>query len=236
MSTVLLPRPVLLLRVAAAAGLGCLAAVIVVAVRRTIEHPRLVDGTAVGITVLWVLAILIVVADADATQPAVPAQWSPRPIPPAPPPALGPPPPVPLRTDGPSSMHPTAGPSWYEAAARGIAGQSTPAPASTPPRQVPGPAQTLPSTPPDHVALRLGPAVDGRGDVTQLVQCPRCGAFEIDGHRVRQGCTFACGGCGHQWHLRPDDPWPVTIVRPRLQRFRSEEPGSGARPVWRMDS
>lgn len=246
-------RLVLLLRVAAASAVGSLAGVVTVVVSRTIDRPFLVDGTAGAITLLWIVAVAIVAAEADAAprtapgQPGQPGQPGrgyppPRPAPVAaalPPASVRPrveptrPRPEPMRVPTPA-----AGPSWYEAAAQGVAGHAEPAARAALP--APPPAQAAPPPPPprsapDHVELRLRPADESGRDVAQIVQCPRCGGFAVAGRRVRAGSSFACEECGHQWHLRPDQPWPVTVVRPQLRHNRSDDPSSIAPPVWRLD-
>ncbi len=56
-------------------------------------------------------------------------------------------------------------------------------------------------------------------------QCPRCGAFDVQlnsagaDHRRHYECTH----CGSTWSLRPDEPWPAVVVRPR---YRSHPPGA----------
>jgi hypothetical protein len=263
MSWLMPPRFVVLMRVAAASALGALAAVIAVGVPRTIDYPRLVDAIVVAVTALCVLGVAMVTSDLeDARQthqhqprpddrrrppPGVPQEAG-SPTPTAGSRALLPPAflgatagaPSPLtavgRSQPPDGRSETAGGglSWHEAAARGVAGRAEASAQNSLPAPVPGGAQPGPSRS-AHVEIALE-SVGNAGDVRQIVQCPRCGGFEVQVHRVRQGCTFECGGCGHQWHWRQGDPWPVTVVRPRLTRSRPGEPGSGASSVWRMNS
>lgn len=251
-------RSVLLARVAAGASVGSLAAVVAIVVTRTITDPRLVDGTALVITAFCVLAAAVLTAQADEAQPVRvqpsyagptprPAPVRPAPIPP--PPGLGPrsapaqlpsaPGPTPrLRAPAPLAPTPTPAsrPTWYDAAARGIAGQAGVVAPAAPSALGPGPTpEPSGSSGPRHVEIALGPAPEAGIGVRQIVQCPRCGAFAVDGRRVRRGCALTCTGCGHTWHIAFDAPWPVTVVRPRLTQSRPGVPDQNAQPVWRLN-
>ncbi|MFC7614386.1 hypothetical protein ACFQV2_13510 [Actinokineospora soli] len=64
------------------------------------------------------------------------------------------------------------------------------------------------------------PARDLAGylDSARVVQCPRCGSFEIDVTGRTDGYAFRCRADDHGWQWRPGAPWPATVVvsRPRL--------------------
>ena len=242
-------RPVLLLRVAAGASLGSLAAVVAVVLTRTITYPRLVDGAALGVTAFCVLTVAVLTAGDEEARPVgvppsntgsmprpapvQPVSTSPPPVlPPRPVPAPRPPAPAPLAPTPP----PAPGPTWYDAAARGVAGQAEAAAPAVRSALGPGPTRELPE--PSglrHVEIALGSGNDAGSGVRQIVQCPRCGGFAVDGRRVRRGCAFACAGCGHTWHITLDAPWPVTVVRPRLTRSRPGVSDRDAPPVWHLN-
>jgi hypothetical protein len=112
-----------------------------------------------------------------------------------------------------SAQRPPAVP-WYDATP-GTVGQEPQAGRSA------LPAATAPVTPePD-----LGPAAydtydvpgarpSGTQPVRRVVQCPRCGDFDIDLRAERASFAFACRACRHTWTWAVGRPWPTTVVRP----------------------
>ena len=256
MSRLSTTRLVLLLQVAAAAVLGALAAVAATGLTRSFTYPLLVNAIVVTVTALCVVGVAILTSDpVEAPQTRYPPFQVAAPLPtpsPGPPPegsfpapiASGFPPPQtgfpgatpgalpppragghPLPADS-GRETPTVGLSWHEAAARGAAGTAAAAaetspPAPAPARPEPGPSGSA------HLEIPVGAPGNGASEVRQIVQCPRCGGFEVQMHRARQGCAFECGGCGHPWHWRLGAPWPVTVVRPKLAHPRPGGPDPG---------
>jgi hypothetical protein len=107
---------------------------------------------------------------------------------------------------------PVHGGAWWQATAYGGAGR----PAADPPDT------DLPNTdPPDTDP----PDTD---QVTQVVQCPRCGDFTVEVSQQQPGFAFGCGQCGHQWRWEPGSAWPAGVVRPSLGPSSAPDRGSGA--------
>lgn len=143
-----------------------------------------------------------------------------------------------------------AQPPWHEAATRGVAGSDRPPVAAGVPARLalpggqqsaaddPAPPESSPAGQRQVIPLgtqSAGPTTP-QSTVPQIVQCPRCGAFDVDAQLVRDGCSFECLGCGHPWHWRHGAPWPMTVLRPRLRRTRDSSGPAATPTVWQLPS
>lgn len=54
-------------------------------------------------------------------------------------------------------------------------------------------------------------------DSALVVQCPRCGSFEVDVRESPAEWGFGCKECGNRWAWHPGIPWPSVEVKPRLR-------------------
>jgi hypothetical protein len=52
----------------------------------------------------------------------------------------------------------------------------------------------------------------GYVDTARVVQCPRCGSFQIDVTRLAAGYSFRCRTDEHAWQWQPGRAWPATVV------------------------
>ncbi|MEV4319081.1 hypothetical protein [Actinocrispum sp. NPDC049592] len=52
----------------------------------------------------------------------------------------------------------------------------------------------------------------GYVDTARVVQCPRCGSFQIDVTRLAGGFSFRCRTDDHAWQWQPGRAWPATVV------------------------
>jgi hypothetical protein len=52
----------------------------------------------------------------------------------------------------------------------------------------------------------------GYVDTARVVQCPRCGSFQIDVTRLAGGFSFRCRTDEHAWQWQPGRAWPATVV------------------------
>jgi hypothetical protein len=59
----------------------------------------------------------------------------------------------------------------------------------------------------------------GYVDTARVVQCPRCGSFQIDVTRVAGGFSFRCRTDEHAWQWRPGRAWPATVVVSRRRNL-----------------
>lgn len=49
---------------------------------------------------------------------------------------------------------------------------------------------------------------------SRIVQCPNCGAFDVDTDPAGREFRFACARCSHSWGWAAGRAWPPTVVRP----------------------
>jgi hypothetical protein len=52
----------------------------------------------------------------------------------------------------------------------------------------------------------------GYVETARVVQCPRCGSFQIDVTRLAGGFSFRCRTDEHAWQWQPGRAWPATVV------------------------
>jgi hypothetical protein len=52
----------------------------------------------------------------------------------------------------------------------------------------------------------------GYVETARVVQCPRCGSFQIDVTRLAGGFSFRCRTDDHAWQWQPGRAWPATVV------------------------
>lgn len=225
----------LLLKVAAAAlGGGLLAAgVLYVLVRPPRTGPVLF--VVVVVTVLAVLAVgtlrsALLDRDEAAVPVPVPARSSyPQAYPP-PDPSTVPPPypgrPSPHQSYVPPDQAPAgapraSAPAWYDDGydPRPVG----PAAASVAPAVSPVPAVPEPDLRPgEHDEYDVPGVRRSRPrPVRRVVQCPRCGSFDVDLHPEGRSVAFACRACPHTWTWAAGMPWPTTIVRPTAATDRA---------------
>ncbi|GAB3893981.1 hypothetical protein GCM10029964_071610 [Kibdelosporangium lantanae] len=138
----------------------------------------------VGAVLVGALLALAVVVQTTAERPTEPIQKpAPRPQPqPAPRTAEAPTTRLVLDTDQPSGQW------WTKAGAR-------PATPSEAPR-------------PQERARDLA----GYAEAARVVQCPRCGSFQIDVTRLGGGYSFRCRTDENAWQWQPGREWPATVV------------------------
>jgi len=74
------------------------------------------------------------------------------------------------------------------------------------------------------------PALDiADAEKTRVVQCPRCGDFGVDVLHHDPGFAFTCTHCDHHWRWGRGSAWPVAVVRPRQNGRQTPRTGSEAR-------
>lgn len=120
---------------------------------------------------------------------------------------------------------------WHEAVAHDMPGPVSPAarqdrdqpqwdathptvrgPQHTPSQESARPVSSVPTT----TDIVLGEPAAGGPVVRQVVQCPHCADFDLAVRPLRHEFELRCQACGHRWHWRPGDSWPVTVIRPSL--------------------
>jgi hypothetical protein len=52
----------------------------------------------------------------------------------------------------------------------------------------------------------------GYAEAARVVQCPRCGSFQIDVTRLGGGYSFRCRTDENAWQWQPGRDWPATVV------------------------
>lgn len=52
----------------------------------------------------------------------------------------------------------------------------------------------------------------GYAEAARVVQCPRCGSFQIDVTRLGGGYSFRCRTDENAWQWQPGREWPATVV------------------------
>jgi hypothetical protein len=94
-------------------------------------------------------------------------------------------------------------------------------------RAAPAPAQPDPDTRPAAYDIFDVPGArrSGGRPVRRVVQCPRCGDFDVDASPTDQSFAFACRACHHTWTWRSGRPWPTTVVRPTVTDCTGREAG-----------
>ena len=101
-------------------------------------------------------------------------------------------------------------------------GRSAELPLPTFSRPVPLPSGPQPDVrPPDFAthSVRGGRGV-GPCAVRRIVQCPRCGDFDVAMREKDDTIVFTCRIAGHAWTWRRGNPWPATVVRPTARPQR----------------
>jgi hypothetical protein len=138
----------------------------------------------VGAVLVGALLALVTVAQTTAERPTEPiAKPAPGPRPePAPRTADAPTTRLVLDTDQPSGQW------WNKAGARPVAHSEVPRPRER--------ARDL----------------AGYAEAARVVQCPRCGSFQIDVTRLGGGYSFRCRTDENAWQWQPGREWPATVV------------------------
>jgi hypothetical protein len=54
--------------------------------------------------------------------------------------------------------------------------------------------------------------LSGYAENARVVQCPRCGSFQIDVTSLAGGYSFRCRTDEHAWQWQPGRAWPATVV------------------------
>ena len=202
-------RFVLVLRVAAAAWFGGALAMAAVTLAGQVTKPKLLVIFMMVITAFWVLmAVALSVAQA-LRAPATQARA-----------VSTPPPPAPAPSRGDQSREPES--TWYAAAERDNASRQS----SSPARQARRAKAVLRTPdPPRMASIPVRPhrkCGNGTREITagiptaHILQCPRCGDFGVSARVQQPDFEFDCRQCGHRWSWTVDDPWPTTLIRPRV--------------------
>jgi hypothetical protein len=203
--------PLLLVNVAAGSILGAMVAVLVLSWAGDVDFGRIGPLTLV-LAALNVAVVRLLQRDRGTASPATrtPHSWTPAPASPRPPVDLA-------KTPG------ERGPDqfWYVRAAvdaeelRNAPRQDIQGVAVSQPAQLP---KWEFDYPPGRVEEH---PVPGRtGTTRRIVQCPECGAFDVDVWNEPTGFAFTCRRCRGIWQWAPGRPWPATIVQPARGRTR----------------
>ena len=96
-------------------------------------------------------------------------------------------------------------------------------------RAAPAPPQSEPDTrPAAYDTFDVPGARRSSGQpVRRVVQCPRCGDFDVDVTPEQRSFAFACRACHNRWTWRSGRPWPSTVIRPTAAKDRTGREAGG---------
>jgi hypothetical protein len=79
----------------------------------------------------------------------------------------------------------------------------------------PSPEQALDLSPAAYETYVVPGAPQTSGPpARRIVQCPRCGDFDVEVRRDGDLFAFICVRRRHEWTWTRGKPWPATVIRP----------------------